>query len=84
MASPIAYGKGTKRNKQIGEYGLKRSGGAGKGPVIKDSFGDGWQNNVLERLEKRCLPCSKCGVSKPEGPCGNEACGYIPEGNRGW
>jgi len=84
MASPIAYGKGTKRNKQIGEYGLKRSGGAGKGPVIKDSFGDGWLKNTEDRLDARQLPCSACKFDKPSGKCPRPECGHEPEGNRGW
>ena len=84
MAHNMAWGKNTKRNKALGEYGLKRSGGAGKGPVIKESFGEGWMDNINERLNKRCLPCSKCGVAKPEGQCGNKACGHIPTDGKGW
>ena len=83
-ASPLAYGKGTKRTKQLGEFGLKRSSGAGKGPVIKDSFGDGWLQNTEDRLNAREQKCSACGFSKPSGDCPRTECGYKPEGNMGW
>ncbi len=84
MAHNIAWGKGTKRNKAIGEYGLKRSGGAGKGPVIQGSFGDGWLKNTEDRLDTRQFPCSACKFDKPSGKCPRPECGHEPEGNRGW
>lgn len=84
MASPLAYTKGTKRSRQLGEYGLKRSGGSGKGPVISATFGTGWEENILSRLNTRQLPCSACGFDKPSGKCPRIECGHEPGGNRGW
>lgn len=66
----------------IGEFGLKSSATAGKGSVISSTFGESWLKSVEERLSKRRMSCSKCGVSKPSGKC--ESCGYEPTGFCGW
>jgi hypothetical protein len=66
----------------IGEFGLKRGSGAGKGSVISSTFGSRWEDEVKARLTKRQFPCSKCKVMKPEGECNK--CAHIPENGRGW
>lgn len=66
----------------IGEFGLKKSSGAGKGSVISSTFGDNWLNGVSNRLKTRKYPCTSCKVVKPEGKC--KSCGHVPQNGKGW
>jgi hypothetical protein len=84
MRRALVKGKGTKSDNMLGPHGESRGGSGGKGDMISGTFGESWLQNINERLNKRCLPCSKCGIAKPEGPCANIECGHVPDGNRGW
>lgn len=84
MSKPLVRGRGTKRSSDIGEFGAKRGGGAGKGDLIGSSFGDGWLQNIEERLAKRTNICGnpKCNIERPAGKCAT--CGWEPREGKDW
>lgn len=77
-----ARGKGTKKDGNLGVFGMRNSRGAGKGDTISSTFNDSWLKAAEDRLKERRYPCSKCSHMKPEGVCSK--CGYVPVGTRGW
>jgi len=42
MSNPLVMSKHTKKNNNLGPYGAKRGGGAGKGDIISSTFNDSW------------------------------------------
>jgi len=82
--TPLVRSKNTRYDPDSGPFTASRGSGAGKGDIISGTFGEGWVENIAERLSKRTNKCGniKCGIDRPEGVC--SVCGHIPEGSSGW
>lgn len=60
-------------DQKMGSYGRKRTNG--KGSYISSTHGPSWLKATEDRLEKRRLACSKCGLVREGGRC-PEPCNY--------